>query len=211
MNKHSRVIKECIDRVGANMSQLSKALGHNASYLQQHFTRNSPRELRYEDRVKLAQMLGIPVDEVGGFGLSRVFNRIELPSVPGLDEGDAAPYDPPQSAPIVIHEGQGLFIMKSKALDEHSPPIWPGDILICSLKPEHVNTVTTGKVVVAQLYDRGELLKATTIVRVFLAPNKLVTNSSVENTIIRIGDPAAPYEVAIKAVAVNIVHNLLTS
>lgn len=50
---------------GVSLSQLSRLIGKNASYLQQFVRKGSPRKLEENDRALLAQFFGVPEMELG--------------------------------------------------------------------------------------------------------------------------------------------------
>lgn len=78
--------------------------------------------------------------------------------------------------------------------------IKPGDVKLFDLSPEAVNGVTTGDVVVAQLYDSKELLVAKTVIRQFIAPGLLTTNRPTTNVAFTLIN--ANFEAVIKGVLV---------
>jgi phage repressor protein C with HTH and peptisase S24 domain len=60
-----RILRAISER-GMDMKSLSLAMGRNAAYMQQFFDRNIPLELKERDRKRVADLLGIPENEIGG-------------------------------------------------------------------------------------------------------------------------------------------------
>lgn len=74
----------------------------------------------------------------------------------------------------------------------------------CSVRDmteQAVRDVSTGDIVVAQVYSSEDMLKATTIVRQFVAPSLLVTNRNGVNTAVDM--ESSPLDIAIKGVRVK--------
>jgi len=101
----------------------------------------------------------------------------------GLYEQEAVPYewqDNGGSMPLVLHRGAKdtvfAYTVASSSLDELS--YRPGDIVLVDIGQAAVDNLKSGKCVVAQHYAGGG---ANTILRQFIAPQLLITNSRRHN------------------------------
>ncbi|RSY78059.1 helix-turn-helix transcriptional regulator [Sphingomonas koreensis] len=59
-------LERLIERRGESYASISRLLGRNAAYIQQHIRRGSPRRLEEADRRKLARYFGVDDSELGG-------------------------------------------------------------------------------------------------------------------------------------------------
>lgn len=85
----------------------------------------------------------------------------------------------------------------------------PGHLLAFDLNKTNAADIPSGSIVVVQLYDKRDLTKSHgTVIRQFVAPNKLITNSSEHNEIISLDDSSLPYEPVIKGTLVSVVREL---
>ena len=176
---------------GISANALSGRLQRGSTYIAEWLSEKKDK-IPYEMKLAIAEELDMdPVD----LGVSIVDTRPLGVHGGGLSE-DAEAYQPSAASPLSRVPHIAYFRMRSRALDQFESPILPNDLLAFDLNA--VDPVA-GKVVVAQCYDKRELTRSLgTIIRVFMAPNKLVTNSSGENEILRIGDTSLPYEIVIK-------------
>lgn len=71
---------------------------------------------------------------------------------------------------------QSRYTVKSHVLDQIG--IYPESIIISDSSPDEINRLGTGSIVIAQLRENGQ---EATILRQFLAPSILVTNSSMQS------------------------------
>jgi hypothetical protein len=105
-----------------------------------------------------------------------------------------------------------IFKMRSRALDQHPKRILPGALLMIDLNQVDPSNIDTGAIVVTNMLDRAELTRGHgTIIRQFVAPNKLVTNSTSHNEILSIDDPTAPFEIVIKGVLMYLIDTVTTT
>lgn len=114
---------------------------------------------------------------------------------------DATPYiaiaDPKLHGML---EGRNLSYMQVQTDVLENLGLHPGDVRLFDFNASSVEQVGTGDVVIAQLYDRGDLLEAKTVMRQFVAPGLLITNRSKANLAITMVTDHV--EAAIKAVLV---------
>lgn len=185
-------IERRLNMLGLDQAAVSQEIGRNRAYLNDYFRKKSPKFMPIELKLPLAQKLQVPPTALG------VPAVIALQHVEGGLMEDAVPYlagvDDPVPPPHIAQ-----FRMKSKALDQHHRKILPGYILGMNLNETDPSKIETGSIVVVQLFDKYETTKSYgTIIRQFIEPNKLITNSSSINEIISMDDPASPVMAVIK-------------
>lgn len=201
MDEIRRRISKRLEEQGRSQSWLSLQLKKNRAYIYQYLNSGLPADLKFEDKLKIADLLQMDKRELG---IAETVNVLE-PALPAAGfSDDAAPYDASGQPFLVATPHFTYFEMKSRALDQMSSPILPGQILVFDINATDPTKIETGKIVVAQLYDKSDLTRSHgTVIRMFLAPNKLVTNSSQTNEIISLDDPSLPFEPVIKGVMVS--------
>lgn len=149
-------------------------------------------------KLRLAKVIDLPATALG------VPAVVALQHVQGGTLEDAEPFiagpDDPKP-PSHIAE----FRMKTRALDEHPRRILPGHIVGMNINIVDTGTIESGTIVLAQLFDRFEPQKCYgTVVRQFIVPNKLITNSSAVNEMITLNDPASHIIAVIKGTLVYV-------
>jgi len=104
--------------------------------------------------------------------------------------------------PILLRalEQRALALMEITSDALENLGIHAGDVKTFDLSQSAVDNVKTGDVVVAQLCDRRDLLKGTTVIRQFIWPGLLTTNRSSTNIAFTMDNPN--FEAAIKGVMV---------
>ena len=192
-------ISRRLDELDRSMKWLSEELGRNPAYIQQFIERHSPKDLRLEMKLRIAELLDLELAELGVAD----YDVRQRPS--GLNE-DAEPYTPPPASLLTRQPSIGYFRVSSDALARHPLRIQKGDILAFDMSPDAVADVRTEQIVVAQLYDKKELLEARTVVREYVRPGLLITNRDSDNEIITLGDENAPYEAHIKGVFKSLIR-----
>lgn len=184
---------------GISMASLSRALHQHSGYVFEWLS-GKQAAMPYENRLEMARLLDLEPKDVG------VANMVERASQPkGLAE-DAEPYTPPDGHYLARSPHIAYFRMKSVALDQHPRRILPGALLVFDLNRSNPADVPPMAIVVAQLYDRRELTRSFgTVIRQFVPPNKLITNSTGPNEIISLDDETAPFEAVIKGTFLSVV------
>lgn len=134
---------------------------------------------RIEDgRVQIDLHMAKSIATALGVSLADV---LEIEGATGFSE-DAAPYVPEARDPFsrLIHgiENQALYVVKTDVLTEVG--IAAGDVVVVDLSAAAVENVKPLAPVIAQLYGEG-MAEATTIVRQYVPPNLLITNSRTAN------------------------------
>ena len=94
---------------------------------------------------------------------------------------DAIPFDgDPKIARLPdLSPNEFVYNVRTRILDQIG--IIPGDLLIIDTGQGFRSRLRDGDVVVAQIYEVADPMKATTVLRQFLAPSMLVSNSTGEN------------------------------
>jgi transcriptional regulator with XRE-family HTH domain len=165
-------LKELRDARGWSQTDLAERVGgmdkHKVSRIE-----NGDTKLDIDLALKISSALEVSLGEL--LGLDE--------AVTGLAE-DAAMYDPGPGEPLRgladPARGQSLYVVKSRALDMLG--IEPGHVLQVSMTPEAVKNMAPLSIVIAQLYDPDpEVMRATTVIRQFVPPALLITNSRDEN------------------------------
>ncbi|MDY6960271.1 MAG: helix-turn-helix transcriptional regulator [Pseudomonadota bacterium] len=98
----------------------------------------------------------------------------------GLAE-DAIPYDADNAAGGLPSLGPHEFAYEVKSSILNQIGLLPGDLAIFDMRMGFADRLTDGDVVIAQVYNEGDTLTAVTVLRQYLAPGMLVSNSSSAN------------------------------
>lgn len=185
-------IRDALGKAGLSARELSQRLGRKHSYISDFLNKGSPVDLSYEDKLMVANVLDLNPEILG---IKRI---VEPPRIPGLSE-DAVAWSPPPGHYLRASPHLAYFRLKGRCLDQHPLRLMPGMLLAFDLNKSSVNDIPSGSIVIAQLYDKRNLTgPTTTVIRQFIAPNKLITNSSVVNEIISLDDPTLPFDPVIK-------------
>ena len=180
---------------------LAGKLGKSRGYLTDYFVKRKPKELSLELRAKAADALGLPRKELN----AEMTQQTSKPAKPGgFSENDVEPYVPPKGGYLTVQPHILLYRVLNTAMDMATPPILPGMVLRVDINKSKPEALKNGQIVVAQRMGLVEGLDhRETILRVFMAPDKLVTNSSGTNEIERITDPARGTNVVIRGTMVG--------
>lgn len=204
MDEIRRRIEKRLDELGKSHSWLSQELGRNRAYIHQYIKTGSPHDLPYELKLKVAELLHMTPRDLG-------IAPIEPGQSAVLAAGreDAVPFVPKPGGILAASPTIGYFTMKSDVLDQAQPvAIQRGQILAFDLTRNTPAKIAAGKIVVVSLLDKRELARSHgVIVRVFMPPNKLLTNSSGHNEIISIDDPALPWEPVIRGTLLSVLQD----
>jgi len=158
-------------REAADLTQ--EALGERLSMTKYKLSRleNEETKLDLDTAVKIADALGITLPELIGLGPAAGFRE------------DAEAYTPSAADPLArladISRNQSLYVVKTRVLDDVG--LMPGDVLLIDMNEAAVRAVEPLSIVVARLYSDQELLDGTTMLRQFVPPSLLVTNSREHN------------------------------
>jgi transcriptional regulator with XRE-family HTH domain len=92
-------------------------------------------------------------------------------------QADAIPHEQSQDEPkLALTETQVLYEVKTKALDQRG--IMPGALLVVETAKASVTAIADGDLVIAELNGDRD---AVTLLRQYIAPSLLITNSSEDN------------------------------
>lgn len=203
MDDIRRRIAERLKELGKSQSWLSHQLGRNRGYIYEYLE-GSPADLPYEVKIRVAELLEMSTRELGvaEIGPATAHTR------GGMAE-DGAPYQPPSGHFLSKSQHIAYFRMQSHALDQHPERIRPGDLLAFDLNKVKTAEIESGAIVLVQLYDKHDLARSFgTVIRQFVAPNKLITNSSEANEMISLDDTSLPYEPVIKGTLLSVVREV---
>lgn len=169
----------------------------------QYLVEGRPQDLNDATKRLVAEALDMRETELG---LLPILKR-PLQSIPSAGfEDDAEAYDPGPDSHRRLRPHMAYFRMKNRALDQHPERILPGRLLMFDINKVRPHDLKTGDIVVVQLCDRAELTRSHgTVIRQFIAPNKIVTNSSDFNEILSIDDEDLPFIPVIKGRYISIV------
>jgi hypothetical protein len=202
-----RLIKARIEELGLAPRAISEKIGRGHSFLSDYFGSeenppNPQRMLKYEDRMALADVLGVPPEL---FGVAAIGDPLKKPT--GFSD-DVSPFEhhpdiPPPPAHIMMWE------ITTNVLDQHPEKLTPGMVMAININMADPARIESGAIVIVQCFDRRELTRTQgTIIREFVAPNKLITNSSGSNQIIRMDDPALPFLPVIRGSMLYVIRHL---
>lgn len=205
MDPIRRRIDERLKELGKSQSWLSIKIGRNRAYIYQYLADGRPQDISDATKRRIAEALDMPESELG-----------LLPAIsPPLKhvgqgfEDDAESYTPGPNSHLRTRPHMAYFRMKNRALDQHPERILPGRLLMFDINKVQTTRIPSGTIVVVQLCDRLELTKSHgTVIRQFIAPNKIITNSSEFNEIISIDDPHLPFVPVIKGSFVSVVGDV---
>lgn len=110
-----------VEELGLNLKSLSSALGLNETYLQQFVRKNVPKVLPMELRVKLASVLQVPVDALGGSAPEPKGSRPRgVPYLQHRRKPDAPQVQPRVRPPVV--RGEPSFMNRGNLMPVFSCP-----------------------------------------------------------------------------------------
>lgn len=96
-------------------------------------------------------------------------------------EDNVGSWIPPENSSLerMTTETRAFYRTTDNCLDDLN--IFEGTLILMDIGSEAIQNVTSQDVVIAQVYDEHDLTKATTIVRQFIHPAMLITNSATNN------------------------------
>lgn len=204
MDQIRKNLEDALKTRGVSMAELSRKLQRNEAYVQQYL-RGKQNSLPYEERLTIAGFLDMKPHLLGVAEPQQRARQIGQ----GLSE-DAEAYVPPRghylsSAPAHYW----MLTQKSGSLDQHSERIRKGDVLIFDLNKSNPAKIPALTIVAAQLCSRAELTESLgTATRLFVPPNKLITNSAEFNEIWSLEDDTLPFVPVIRGSFVSIIREL---
>ena len=203
MDEIRRAISDRLKAKGLTESEVSIRLGKNRAYMNQYLN-GTQQKLPLDVRLKLAEIIEMTPQDLGVPDLARPSSVVTT----GL-ASDAEPYTPPANHWLARSPHIAYYRVLSKALDQHPERIMPGHILAFDTSRTRVPEMISGTIIVAQLVSRpGMSREHAIVIRQYIAPNKLITNSSGENEIISLDDSVSPYEPRIAGVLLSVVREI---
>ena len=198
MDEIRQRVADRIESLGLNPRQVSLKLKKHAGYMHE-WLNGKQQTLPHEIKVALSDVLQMSPRDLG---TAIVVDR-PAPSSGFAD--DAAPYEPPAGS-LLVRQPHIMYVrMKTRALDQHERRIMPGQVLCFDINKSQTARMPTGAIVIAQKLSRRDfLISDGTLVREFIAPNKLITNSSESNEIISLDDAGLPFEPVVKGTLIAV-------
>lgn len=168
------------------MSQrgLARALDVNEGYFSDYMRKGTPETLEHGMRMKIAKMLEIE---------PALLTDDEEVVDNNAPHSDGEVYEPGPGSAITPQPNVILVRIISHSLDDHSERLVRENIAAFDSRAPELKKLKPGSIVLAErkVDKRSDLL-----VRQFLPPDKLITNSSGVNEVIRVDDD----EITIKGV-----------
>lgn len=181
--------------------QLADAIGMTQGHVSR--IENSKRGLSIPVAKQFAAALEATVQDVMGL------DGLDRPRTPTMRDGgfsdEAVPYVASGRESFMLRKGLNVDPWEIKTDAVNNVGIVPGDIVDVDISADTVEHVKPLKIVIAQIYDTEELTKARTVVRQFIPPSLLITNSAAGNAPILDIDKGEAY---IKGVVVGIHRNM---
>jgi transcriptional regulator with XRE-family HTH domain len=196
------LIERRLNDLGLDQAEVSRALGKSRTYLNDYLIKRSPRAMSNDMKLGLSRILKMPAAALG------VPAVVAISQIPGGMMEDAIGISPRPNFPVA--PANITFVkMLTQALDQHPRRIVPGNILAIDVNDVDPAKIAAGKVVLAQLTDSYRGTKNYgTVVRQFIPPNKLVTNSSGVNEIISLTDPSTDIIAVVKGSLAYIIDDV---
>jgi len=200
MDEIRKIVRTRMEERGISKRGLSLKLKKGATYM--HDWLEGTSDLPYEVKIMLAEMIDVDPQQLG----VKSVPQVEKVKALGFAE-DAEAFVPPAGHYLASTTHVAFFRQKSNSLNQHSQRIRVGDLLGFNINLTDRAKIPSGSIVIAQLFDKHEMIKGFgSVTRQFIAPNKLITNSSDANEIINMDDPALPYDVVIKGTLLSVIR-----
>lgn len=127
----------------------------------------------------------------------------------GVEAGffdNVKPFIPGPKDALRPTEGTVFFMATNNDLDEHPERIIPGRIIQFKLVAADLKDIQPGQVCLFDLYDKSAKPKAVGhVIGQFTQPNKLASNSSTANWIIRVNDEHLLYLPRLRGVMIHVI------
>lgn len=176
------LIERRLLELGLDHAVVSRQIGKGRTYLHDYFVKRSPKSMAIEQKLLLAPILGLSPAQLG-VGPSQPFRQVGGFADDDIEDYVAGPDSPIPPQHIVLKR------IVNRALDQHPRGLVPGKVIPFNTRLIDPATIEPGSVVWVQLAKRSDpLVHAGSIIRQFLPPNKLVTNSSETNDIMSLDD-----------------------
>jgi DNA-binding Xre family transcriptional regulator len=153
---------------GLTMSELAAKVGLSESHLSR--VEANVRGVKLTKLGAIAKVLGVPMVEL-------------MPQESFEHPSDLIPFVPPKGSAVakaLSSSTQRMFRVQSDVLNEIG--IREGDLIIADTGAHAVGEVATGSPVVAEI-ENGKTGEKALLLRQYIAPNLLITNSDSQNTV----------------------------
>jgi hypothetical protein len=206
------IIKDTLEELhrktgGAEGSQrwLSLKLKRSHSYIQQYLQYGKPQDLDFDEKLKIHNILGIPLRDLG-----IVLPDDAEPSPAATSLGlthDAEPFHYAEGSSLTPAPHISFYRALTGALDEHRLIIRPGDIILVDTSDAALAAhLVEGDAYLVKLFDKRNQLTATTVIRQYVKPHMLITNSTQNNSALSMEDGSLPFEPIIEGKIVSVMR-----
>ena len=154
------IITELLEKSGQSASWLSLQIGQKRGYLHDFFAKGSPADLSYEQKVKVAEVLGVDPRKLGVVPMAEQ-GPVVLAAFGFSD--DAVRYEPGPDTPLRDLDHVMHLRMVSIALDQHERRVRPGSILVFDLNKSRQADIATGTIVYVTRANKSNLGTSGTI------------------------------------------------
>jgi hypothetical protein len=198
-----KAIRDGIRAKGTSDRALSLAVGKGEGYIHDFLTGRA-KTLPLDIKIAIARELAMPASKLAANDHeAAVLGRYDGIDLQAFQE-DAEPYDPGPRSILTRQPNIALLKVKTNVLECHPLRIRAGYVMSFDMSAEAVAAIDQldpdRAIVVCQIYDKHDLLKAETIIRQYVRPGLLITNRRTGNEAYRLDDPALPFEPRIKGV-----------
>lgn len=180
------LVERKLEELKLEAAEVSRRIGRGRTYLFDYIVKRSPKVMPDEQKLLLAPIIAVQPAQLGVFSSPKTMRRIRT----GMAEDDVADYVPGPDTPVAPPH----IVMKrilNRALDQHPRRLVPNKVVAFNTRLADPKAIEAGAVVWAQLAQRSDpLTHRGSVIRQFLPPDKLVTNSSEANEIMSLDDEA---------------------
>lgn len=199
------LIFQRIQELSLNDSVVSVQLGHKRGYLYDYREKRSPKKLPDATKLKLARILRLHPAQLGVSSVVAISSPARLSGGMAEDVVDYLPGPNSPTPPPHI----ALKRMTVKALDKHPKGLGPGKVIAFDTTKVDPDEIPSGSVVWVQLFARDDpLAHRGTIIRQFIAPDLLVTNSTEGSETMLLSHPDQDFVAVIHGMMVYTIDDL---
>jgi len=168
-----RFIRERLREMRFSESRVSTQLGRHRGYLHEYLV-GKQKHLPLEERVKLAIILQADPTHLGaGHGQA----------LPGFTESDMTPYEPHQNDPFAALIGPNRYLWTAGSDVCDNIGIRPGHLLVVDDSQSAMDALRPLRPVQVAYHPPGEPGRAVRLLRQYVPPRLLITNSSKGNAV----------------------------
>lgn len=192
-------LRQILRERGIRLAPLSRDLGKDDGYVSELLTGKNKKDLSEDLLWAISQLRNIEPTALGLRDAPQS-RQSQHPTL-GLEE-ETEPYVP-QPGDIISKPPPHVALIRARnnVLDEHREHIRAGDLCAFDTTIVEFDKVRDGDIVSVQRMDRANMTgHKGTIMRQFIAPNKLATNSSGPNEIVSIDSPSRAFDYVLRGV-----------